>query len=330
MLYAFLYQTAQWTPRNVSLTWEVRANDLVSRLALDEIVPQIDKTQPAPAIGIKPYDWDTEYSRENSPSLIFTNGQTTRVEARAKHNNYKAGIYGKHTGLSCFSPVINIMRHPLRGRNQSEYSVINIMRHPLRGSNQKPGEYSVSIIMRHPLWSRSQVSVPSSVLGDNLCRAETSLNGVPTRANKKLLWDVLRWEWGFTGYVVSDEGAVEGVHKRHKYTYTSVQTVAACVNAGSIAVSSGSLSMEKVVGSVKPLFYTRMRLGEFDPPEMNPYTKLDISVIDSPEHVAISREVAIKSIEAGAALLQVVLGQESPAGRLPFTLCQAVGQVTVH
>jgi len=43
----------------------------------------------------------------------------TATEVRAKHNDFAAtGRYGDHTGLSCFSPVLNIMRHPLWGRNQ--------------------------------------------------------------------------------------------------------------------------------------------------------------------------------------------------------------------
>ncbi len=45
--------------------------------------------------------------------------EATGVEVRAKHTAYMADKnYGDHTGLSCFSPVINIMRHPLWGRNQ--------------------------------------------------------------------------------------------------------------------------------------------------------------------------------------------------------------------
>lgn len=40
-------------------------------------------------------------------------------EARAISQAYAAeGNYGDHTGLSCFAPVINIMRHPFWGRNQ--------------------------------------------------------------------------------------------------------------------------------------------------------------------------------------------------------------------
>ena len=54
-----------------------------------------------------------------SPKLIHAIAEATAKEVRAKYNNYtKTGQYGDHKGISCFSPVINIMRHPLWGRNQ--------------------------------------------------------------------------------------------------------------------------------------------------------------------------------------------------------------------
>jgi len=47
---------------------------------------------------------------------------TISTEVRARNNDFVSrGIYNTHTGLNCFSPVINIMRHPLWGRNQVEY-----------------------------------------------------------------------------------------------------------------------------------------------------------------------------------------------------------------
>ena len=46
---------------------------------------------------------------------------------------------------------------------------------------------------------------------------------------------------------------------------------------------------------VRPLFYTRLRLGEFDPPAMNPYNALELSVVQSSEHRNLSLEAAIKS-----------------------------------
>ncbi|CAG5116467.1 unnamed protein product, partial [Candidula unifasciata] len=139
-----------------------------------------------------------------------------------------------------------------------------------------------------------------------------SINGVPACANKELLTDILRDDWNFTGYVVGDEGAVQNVLQRFHYVNSSADAAAACVNAGTNlelpdpseptiftsivdAVSQGKLTEALVRERVKPLFYTRMRLGEFDPPDENPYASLDSSVVESPEHQALAVEAAIKS-----------------------------------
>ena len=54
-----------------------------------------------------------------SPALLHQVASAISEEVRAKNNDYvKRGVYDSHTGLHCFSPVINIMRHPLWGRNQ--------------------------------------------------------------------------------------------------------------------------------------------------------------------------------------------------------------------
>jgi len=54
------------------------------------------------------------YSRK----LMYNISEAISLEVRAFYNDdLKRGFFGRH-GLSCFSPVINIMRHPLWGRNQ--------------------------------------------------------------------------------------------------------------------------------------------------------------------------------------------------------------------
>lgn len=61
------------------------------------------------------------------------------------------------------------------------------------------------------------------------------------------------------------------------------------------ALKAGKLDKDDIVKSVSPLFYTRMRLGEFDPPQHNPYSSLDLTVIQSEGHRAISLTAAMKS-----------------------------------
>ena len=59
-----------------------------------------------------------------------------------------------------------------------------------------------------------------------------SINGVPACANSKLLTDIARKEWGFKGYVVSDDHAVSNIISQHHYLNNSIDTVTACMKAG--------------------------------------------------------------------------------------------------
>ncbi|KAK6170944.1 hypothetical protein SNE40_019222 [Patella caerulea] len=358
--------------RNVSLSWDVRVEDLVGRLTLDEMTLQMAKggagqNGPAPAIprlGIGPYQWDTECLhgsvKHNATSYpqsiglaatwsydtIRTTAKAIAEDVRAIHNEaVKTGNYSSLTGLGCFSPVINIMRDPRWGRNQETYGEDPF----LNGMLAKA--YVKGLQGDHPRYVRANAgckhfnvhggpdNIPSSrwsfdskvSMRDwrttflpafrhcveagtySLMCSYNSINGVPACANKELLTDILRTEWGFKGYVVSDEAAIEGISGGHNYTNNSVACAAAAISAGcnleladprndketfmSIpdAVHQGFITEDLVRDRVKPLFYTRMRLGEFDPPELNPYTFINTSVINDQAHRDLALEVAMKS-----------------------------------
>ncbi|NWX18734.1 XYL2 arabinofuranosidase, partial [Aegotheles bennettii] len=98
----------------------------------------------------------------------------------------------------------------------------------------------------------------------------------------------------------------------HRYTRTFLETAVASMNAGCNlelsyglrnnvfmripqALAMGNITLQTLRDRVRPLFYTRMRLGEFDPPAMNPYSTLDLSAVQSPEHRNLSLEAAVKS-----------------------------------
>jgi len=59
-----------------------------------------------------------------------------------------------------------------------------------------------------------------------------SLNGVPACASKKLLTQILRTEWSFAGYVVSDDDALEFIISDHHYVNDTASAAAAAVQAG--------------------------------------------------------------------------------------------------
>ncbi|NXI47960.1 XYL2 arabinofuranosidase, partial [Galbula dea] len=98
----------------------------------------------------------------------------------------------------------------------------------------------------------------------------------------------------------------------HHYTRTFLETAVASMNAGCNlelsfgmrnnvfmhipeALAMGNITLQMLRDRVRPLFYTRMRLGEFDPPAMNPYSTLNLSTVQSPEHRNLSLEAAVKS-----------------------------------
>ncbi len=124
--------------------------------------------------------------------------------------------------------------------------------------------------------------------------------------------EILRQEWGFKGYVVSDSEAVEFIHSKHKVAETYEDAVAQSVNAGlnirtqftppdefiiplRSAVEKGKISEQTINERVAEILRIKFYMGLFD----NPY-KGDIKTVDkivhSPEHQAVSLEAAHQSI----------------------------------
>ena len=62
--------------------------------------------------------------------------------------------------------------------------------------------------------------------------AYNALNGVPCTANKMLIQEILREEWGFEGWVVSDCGAIYDIHINHKYENNPLKATSIALKAG--------------------------------------------------------------------------------------------------
>jgi beta-glucosidase len=138
-----------------------------------------------------------------------------------------------------------------------------------------------------------------------------ALNGVPNAENRLLLTDILRTQWKFDGFVVPDSGAVARLVTSHK-RYTTIEEAAAkTILAGSDldnleypaalpkAVAKGFLTEKDIDQSLRRVLKVRFRLGEFDPPEMVPYSRISHAIIDSAPH----RELALRTARESIVLL---------------------------
>lgn len=134
------------------------------------------------------------------------------------------------------------------------------------------------------------------------------INGVPCSENKLLLTDILRGEWGFQGFVVPDSGAVQNLVSAYM-KYPTLQLAAAkTILAGSDlddgsyaialpkALEEGLLTEKQIDESLRRVLTVRFRLGEFDPPDMVPFSKYGPEMIDSPEHRKLALRTAQESI----------------------------------
>ncbi|MDI3508871.1 MAG: beta-glucosidase [Clostridiales bacterium] len=345
--------------KDVSLSFEDRAKDLVSRMTLSEKISQMIYDAPAiPRLDIPAYNWWNEclhgvaragiatvfpqaiaMAATFNPELIHKVAEAISDEARAKHHeavrNDDRGIY---KGLTFWSPNINIFRDPRWGRGHETYGEDPYLTgrmgvafvKGLQGDDPKylkvvatPKHYAVhsgpesqrhSFDARVSLKDLRETYLPAfeecvkegkaySIMG-----AYNRTNGEPCCASKTLLKDILRDEWGFDGYVVSDCGAIDDIHMHHKVTKTAAESAALAVNNGCElncgktyeylcqAVEQGLISEETIDQAVIKLSTARMRLGMFDPPEMVQYAHIPYEVNDSPEHRELALETARQSI----------------------------------
>ena len=144
-----------------------------------------------------------------------------------------------------------------------------------------------------------------------------AVNGVPGCANAELMEDHLRKAWGFKGYVVSDCGAAANIYRPDSLHYkkTPEEGVAAGFKAGMDlicgdyrnnmttevqpiinAVKQGLLPQAVIDRSLVRLFSSRIELGMFDAPQSLPFAKITAKDYDTPEHHAVSLEMAKKSM----------------------------------
>jgi beta-glucosidase len=260
-------------------------------------------------------------------------------EARAKHHQFvRQGRRGRYQGLTFWSPNINIFRDPRWGRGQETYGEDPFLTGRLgvafvKGlQGEDPRHYKVVATAKHyavhsgpepdrhhfdarpterDLWETYLPAFRDLVReggAASVMSAYNRVHGESATASPRLLADILRKQWGFSGYVVSDCGAVDDIFMRHRIVATAEEASALALTRGcdlecggsyrslGKALERGLLREEDLDVALRRLFFARMKLGMFDPPERVAYARIPYSVNDAPEHDRLARRVAQESI----------------------------------
>ena len=351
--------------KNPNLPIDVRVNDLVSRMTLEEKVLQMQNGAPAiERLGVPAYDWWNEalhgvaragyatvfpqaigLAATWDTKLMHDVADIISTEARAKHHEFvRNNQHARYQGLTFWSPNINIFRDPRWGRGQETYGedpyltarlgvefvkglqgndpryfkVIATPKHYAVHSGPEPERHSFDAKayerdLRETYLPAFRDTIVEAKAYSVMC-AYNRTNGEPCCTNKRLMVDILRGEWGFDGYVVSDCGAIRDIWEYHKYVKTEAESSALAVRAGTDltcgnesvklleALQKGLITEAEIDKSLKRLMTARFRLGMFDPPEMVPYARIPFSQNDTPEH----RQLALKTARESIVLLKNV------------------------
>jgi len=292
------------------------------------------------AIGLAA-TWDTELLYRVA-DVISTEARAKYHDALRRPppsiNTPQAAFPGRTAGLTYWSPNINIFRDPRWGRGQETYGedpylagrlgvafvtgmqgkdprylkVVATPKHYAVHSGPEPErhEFDARVSeydLEHTYLPAFRATVVEGKAESVMC-VYNAVNGAPGCASTDLLQKRLREGWGFSGYVVSDCGAVNDIYENHRRSPTLGGAAVAAVKAGTDLtcggeyqslveeVKAGRIGQAELDRSLQRLFVARFRLGMFDPPERVPYAKIPISVNDSSAHREVAREAERKAI----------------------------------
>lgn len=271
--------------------------------------------------------------------LILRVGTAISDEARAKYNaSIKIGNRSRYAGLTFWSPNVNIFRDARWGRGQETYGEdpyltsrigVNFVK-GLQGTDSKymkaaacakhyavhsgPEEFRHefdAVVNKKDLFETYLPAFEALVKEakvEGVMGAYNRTLGEPCCGSSYLLQDILRKDWGFKGYIVSDCGAINDFHAFHKVTQTPEESAALAlksgttINCGNVykvlknALDQKLITVELINQRLKESLLTRFKLGMFDPIGTNPYDSISTDVIDCDKHRQIAKEVAQKSI----------------------------------
>ena len=262
-------------------------------------------------------------------------------EARAKfHEAVRNENRGRYYGLSFWTPNINIFRDPRWGRGQETYGEDPFLTARLGVAAVKglqgdhPDYFKTYACAKHfavhsgPEWNRHSydASVSARDLRETYLPAFKALieegnvrqvmcaynafEGEPCCGSSKLMWDILREEWGYEGMVVSDCWGINdfflpdnhGTHPTPESAAADAVHHTTDLECGSVyenlvlAVEKGLITEEQIDHSLRRILRGWFELGMLDPVERVPWSSLPLSVVDSPKHKENALKVARESM----------------------------------
>jgi beta-glucosidase len=273
--------------------------------------------------------------------LVQSIGDVVSIEARAKYNDaIRHDNHDRYYGLTIWSPNINIFRDPRWGRGQETYGedpfltarlgtafvkgiqgddarylrAVATPKHYAVHSGPESTRHKANVDpSAHDLWDTYLPAFRATITegrADSIMCAYNAVDKDPACASKMLLGDILRGDWHFNGYVVSDCDAIDDISASygHRFTPDNVTGSAAGIRAGTDldcgsaykglleAVHKNLITEAELDTAVKRLFTARMRLGMFDPPEKVPFTSIPFSEVNSSEHGELALRAARESM----------------------------------
>jgi len=277
-----------------------------------------------------------------NPELHYKIATVISDEARARWNELELGKKQSlrfNDLLTFWSPTINMARDPRWGRtpetygedpylagalavqfvkglqgNDSRYlKVVSTPKH-FAANNEEHNRFMCNAKISERLLREYYLPAYEACVKEGKCAsimaAYNAINDVPCTANPWLLTKVLRQDWGFTGYVVSDCGGPGNLVSSHQYVKTKELAAMVSIKAGLDlecgdnvykepllkAYKMGMVSIADIDTAAGRVLRARMKLGLFDNPEDNPYNKISPSVVGSAEHKALALEAAHQGI----------------------------------
>ena len=272
-------------------------------------------------------------------SLIFRMASVISDEGRAKHHEYvRNRSFGRYQGLTFWSPNINIFRDPRWGRGQETfgedpyltgrlavqfvrglqgddpkyYKTVATVKHFAVHSGPEPERHEFDAVvgerdLRETYLPHFEMGIREGGAYSLMC-AYNRVYGKAACGSDLLIKDILRGEWRFPGFIVSDCGAIDDMYLRHKVVQTAAEAAALGVRTGTDldcgrvypnlfdAVKQGLITEAQIDTSITRLMLARFKLGMFDPPEMVRWARTPYRVLDQPSHKALARQVARESM----------------------------------